>query len=116
MRKYLLLFVMGVMIVMACSLSCSFVPLDGSKSFFDMRPKEKCLFLIKTYNHQYDDYLKLHQKGNHTDEEKETLKIQYKVISELYPLIGVYVTYAEAGLIPSEEIERQVIKILNGLK
>jgi hypothetical protein len=101
----------GVMIA-----GCSFIAPNRPKSFFDMEPKEKCFFLIKTYNHQYDDYLKLHQKGNHTDEEKETLKIQYKVISGLYPLIGVYVTYAEAGLIPPEEIESQVIKILNGLK
>jgi len=74
--------------------------LQETKSFNDMTPKEKSIFLMSLYNNQYDSYVALYKKVEKTDAEKEFLSKQYKWLKEVYPYIELYVSYAENGVLP----------------
>lgn len=121
-RRYLLeLFVAWVLLsfisaAALVSLNGCAVPGGGEpKSFTEMNPKEKSLFLMKTYNKQYDDYIQLYEKGDWTEAEEEILRKKHAALKELYPLIDIYAAYAEEGVIPPVETEKAALLALDKL-
>lgn len=88
---------------------------EANKSFDQMTTKEKAIYIMSMYNKQYDDYLSLYQKGNHTIEEKKILKTKYDLLKELNPYVNLYITYADQNTIPTEEVEKRLIEIIRKL-
>lgn len=57
------------------------------KPYSEMSPKEKMIFLYKSYNKQYDDYKVQVAKPNLTENEKVVLRTRKAVLVNVYPLI-----------------------------
>lgn len=106
MRK---LFYLGLISLMF--LHCS--TMMATKPFSEMTVKEKSIYVMTMYNKQYDEYLALYQKNNHSEEEKKILKAKYQFLKDLNPLINLYVGYAATGEIPPAEIETRLIQLIN---
>lgn len=85
------------------------------KSFNEMTPKEKAVYLLSMYNKQYDEYLALYKRGDHTKEEKLILQKKYELLKELHPYIGVYLTYSETGEMPNDLVEQKLIDLIHKL-
>jgi len=86
MRKVRLL---TVMIVMLALVSCAALQSIGItvKPYSEMTPKEKMIFLYKSYNKQYEDYKVQVVKPNLTESEKVVLRGRKDVLTKVYPLI-----------------------------
>lgn len=83
------------------------------KSFPEMSPKEKAIYVMSMYNKQYDQYLALYEKGNHSEEEKRILQTKYDMLKELHPYVGIYLSYSETGVLPAATIEEKLIALIN---
>ena len=104
--------VISIIIALSLSLSCSQM-LSEAKPFNRMTTKEKAVYLMSMYNKQYDEYLNLYKKGNYSEAEVKVLQTKHKFLKELHPYIGLYVSYADSGQLPPEEVERKLIAIIN---
>lgn len=107
-----------VVMLMIFLAACSSVPgMKDSKSFADMSMQEKSLYLMKTYNKQYDQYVSdydkaMGRKEGPTDVEVEMLQAKYDALNELYPYIKMYMGYAEEGVLPPEDVEAACLEAL----
>ena len=108
---------LAILVLTVMAIGCANMPgaPQGAKNFTDMTSMEKSVFLMKTYNKQYDSYVQLYEKGNWTDTEKEVLRTKYEALKEVYPFIDMYSGYAESGAVPPESTEQAAIAALNKL-
>lgn len=83
------------------------------KSFTEMTPKEKSIFLMTTYSKQYDDYVQLWKQPDRTEAQQEILEKKYEWLQKIYPYIDTYTTYAAGGVMPPAETERIVLNLIN---
>lgn len=108
----------------------------------EMTPKEKAAFFLSMYNKQFDGYLETvidpglppaeraslkesvkngevlpaeKFNPNLTDEQWDILETKKEIMTEVYPLISLYTSYAESGSVPSAETEQQIIGLLDRL-
>lgn len=108
----------------------------------EMTPKEKAAFFLSMYNKQFDGYLDTiidpalpfaerealkesikdgavlpadKMNPNLTNEQKDILRTKKEIMTEVYPLISLYTSYAESGSVPSAETETQIISLLDRL-
>ena len=100
--------------VIQISFSCATM-MEAQKPFQELTPKEKAVYLLSMYNKQYDEYLVLYKKGDHTKEEKLILQKKYELLKELHPYIGVYLTYSETGEMPNDLVEQKLIDLIHKL-
>lgn len=100
-------------IAIAFLVSC--MPQTGLKPVSDMSPKEKATFFMSVYNAQAEDYKKMVTTPNMTDDQKQVLREKKKLLTELYPMIGAYTTYVDAGAIPDAATEAAITGIINQL-
>ncbi len=86
MRKFK---VMAVMVLVLTLVSCAALQSIGItvKPYSEMTPKEKMIFLYKSYNKQYDDYKVQAVKPNLTEPEKVVLRGRKELLTKVYPLI-----------------------------
>lgn len=89
--------------------------MEAQKPFNEMTPKEKAVYVMSMYNKQYDEYLALYKRGDHTKEEKLILQKKYELLKELNPYIGVYLTYSETGEMPNDLVEQKLIDLIHKL-
>ena len=78
-----------VMILMLALVSCAALQSIGitTKPYSEMTPKEKMIFLYKSYNKQYDDYKVQVAKPNLTEPEKVILRGRKELFTKVYPFI-----------------------------
>ncbi len=89
---------------------------EGSlKPFSEMSPMEKATFFMSVYNSQAEDYKAMVAKPNLTNDQKQVLRNKKKLLSEVYPLIGAYTTYVDAGAMPDAATEAAIMEIINQL-
>jgi len=100
--------------VIQISFSCA-IMMDAQKPFQELTSKEKAVYLLSMYNKQYDEYLSLYEKEDHTKEEKLILQKKYELLKELHPYIGVYLTYSETGEMPNDLVEQKLIDLIHKL-
>lgn len=109
MRKNKILDVIVILLFVGCA------TLSQQKSFQDMTVKEKSVYIMSMYNKQYDEYLALYKKGDHSKEEKEILRNKYEALKELHPYIALYINYSEDREVPNDLIEQKLIALINRL-
>jgi hypothetical protein len=102
-----------LVIVMQFCQGCAVAP--GAKSYAEMTPQERATYVLSVYNDQYDLYLKEAKIPDKTEEKKEVMRQKKKLMQELYPYIGVYADYADAGEFAPEDVEMAVMSIMNKL-
>ena len=87
----------------------------GIKPITDMTPKQKATFFMSVYNSQYDDYRSMAALTTLTEEQKQVMRAKKRIMTEVYPLITLYVSWVDSGAVPSPEIELQIINLINQL-
>lgn len=103
-------------------LAIAFVVLYGcpgvmgqTKSYADMGPQERATYVMSIYNDQYELYLREAKIPDMTEEKKEVLREKKKLMTELYPYIGMYAGYAEQGVFAPQDVEMALMEIMNKL-
>lgn len=86
MRKFKLIAVLAMVMIL---ISCAALQSIGItvKPYSEMTPKEKMIFLYKSYNKQYKDYKIQVAKTNLTENEKIILRGRKDALTKIYPLI-----------------------------
>lgn len=87
----------------------------GVKPISEMSPKERGLFFLQVYNDQYEDYLAVVESPNLTAEQKQILKKKKEILTAVYPMIKLYLSYIESGGVPDQETEKQIIEFIDEL-
>jgi hypothetical protein len=88
---------------------------QGIKTFQDMTPKEKALWLMSVYNKEYVEYEAATQDPTSlTEDQKETLRLKKKALQTAWPLIRAYTSMVNSG-VASEETERNALKAVEAL-
>jgi hypothetical protein len=90
-------------------------PTNNIKTFDEMSAKEKATFMMSMYNKQYSNYQTQAAKPELTEAEREILRKKKKILSEVYPLIELYMSYVDSGAVPSTETEQKIINYLDQL-
>lgn len=83
------------------------------KSLDEMSPKEKATFMMSMYNKQYENYKQVAANPDLTEAQRTILRKKKSILTEVYPLIELYVSYVDSGAIPSAETEKQIITYLD---
>lgn len=104
-------------IVLAISFSC--IPQAGKgqgiKPLSEMTPKEKATWMMSVYNSQAEDYKRMVQRPDLTNEQKAILRNKKVIAEKVWPLINTYRTYVNSGAVPTREVEGEIIKLINDL-
>lgn len=109
LKRYSLLVVLVLVVVVGCSTIAG----KDAKSWIDMTPKEKSIFLMDLYGKQYDSYVALWKKTPRTEADQKTLEQKYEWLHKVYPYIDAYAGYAEGGVIPPAETEALMLELVN---
>lgn len=116
-RNCLIVSLVCFALVFAVSLSC--IPQAGKgeaiKPLSEMMPKEKATWMMSVYSSQAKDYKRMVKVPNLTNEQKAILRNKKVVAQKLWPLINSYRTYVNAGAVPTQEVEAEIIGLINDL-
>jgi hypothetical protein len=112
--RQLALFSLGVALVLllASLYGCASM---GGKSWAQMSPKERATQIMSIYNDQYELYLREAKIPELTEAKKEVLREKKKLLTELYPYIGMYSGYAEKDIFAPADIEMAVMSVMDKL-
>ena len=87
----------------------------GMKSWAERSPKEKALAILDAYNAEFQNTLNMALKPNLTDAQKQVVRQKKAVLTQLYPLIQLYLGTVEAGGIPSVKDEQAILNLIDQL-
>lgn len=113
--------------------------LIGSCVTTPLTPKQRVIWAANVYNAQYDLYLEqvlseeipyelrkslkenpslISQEMVRTDlteDQKDVLRVKKQILTELHPLLLMAASYADQGMVPPEELESNIIRLVNKL-
>lgn len=88
---------------------------QGIKPLSEMTPKEKVTWMMSVYSAQAEDYKRMVQRPDLTNEQKAMLRNKKDIAKRVWPLINTYRTYVNAGAVPTREVEAEIIGLINDL-
>jgi hypothetical protein len=71
--------------------------------------------MLSVYNSQYEDYKVQAIRTDLTEAQKEVLREKKAILTRVYPMINVYVGYADNGVIPEKDLETSIVSNLETL-
>lgn len=105
----------AIVILAMWIVSCAASKEDSALSFREMSTRQKAAFLMSMYNKQYDEYIILYERSDGSEETKALLRQKKKLLEDVYPMINLYVGYADEGVIPPEIVEKRAIELMYDL-
>lgn len=75
---------------------------------------DQLIFMYKTFNAQYEDYLAMAKKTDLTESQKDVLRKKKPILEELQKLIPLYDTALNTGHVSPGQ-EQQIFDLLNSL-
>lgn len=87
----------------------------GVKPWAERSPVEKSLSFMQFYNAQYADTMALATSATSTPAQKEMAKKKKAILTELWPLVKLYDSYAQGGIVISPDLESQILGLINKL-
>jgi len=112
MRKhYLILFV----VILFALVSCQMLQVQDQKAWGDMTGMERLTIILHAYNTQYEDYKAMAALPDLTETQKDILRARKKILTEVYPMIGVYASVVVSGGEVSPSLELEIMRLLNSL-
>lgn len=87
----------------------------GGKSYKDMTPKDRAIYIMSVYNDQYELYLREAKIPDLTEEKKIIMREKKSLLQQMYPYIGLYAEYAEKGQFAPPDVEMAVMSIMDKL-
>ena len=85
------------------------------KPWEERTPQEKALTILDAYNAQYKNTMAMALNPNLTEAQKEVVRVKKATLTELWPLVDIYVTTVEAGGVPSPENEAAILRLIDRL-
>ena len=82
-------------------------------NYSDMTTKDRAAVVMKLYIGTAMDYERDTLRLNLTDEHKKFLSDKREFLSEAHPIIKLYKQYAETGLVPTLEMEQQLLRLID---
>lgn len=110
MRKFKIIGIslLVVMILGACATL-------GVKPWAERSPREKALVILQTYNSEYQNTMTMALRTDLTDAQKQIVRTKKEILTQLYPLVKVYLGVVEAGGIPSAMNEQEILNLIDQL-
>ena len=102
--------VLGLSVVMCAMLllvSCI------KQNYANMTTKDRASMVMKLYIGAADDYERDTLRVNLTDEHIKFLTDKRAFLVEAHPIIKLYRQYAETGLVPTLEMEQQMLRLID---
>lgn len=87
----------------------------NQKTLSEMSGKEKATWMLSVYNAQYADYKVQAARTDLDEAKKEILREKKKILTEVYPLIKIYVGLVDTGVLPDVDLETTIIQNLERL-
>jgi heptaprenylglyceryl phosphate synthase len=106
--KKLIVFCLAVLLVGSCTF-------DNLKPFDEMSAKEKAAFFMSVYNSSDMNYRAMASQPDLTEVQKEILRQKKQIMIQVYPLIQSYNTYVDSGVVPSVELEQNILTNIDKL-
>lgn len=115
---------------------------NGQRTFTQMSPTERSVWMMGIYNSQFDDYLDQvidpsipytqreqikkdiiegeglsdqHVNPNLTEAQTELLRTKRRILIQLHPLMRLYVEYVRSGIAPTPDLENEIVNLINRL-
>jgi hypothetical protein len=105
-RRQIQIFVLLLLIVLiGCATN------GGSK----LTPKQNATVWMQVYNSTYDDTMLTMQNPLATPEQKNIALQKKAILTQIWPLLKVYVATVEGGATPSAEMEATLSGLINQL-
>jgi hypothetical protein len=83
------------------------------QNYASMTTKDRASMVMKLYVGAAMDYEKDVVRLNLTDEHKKYLSEKRAFLVEAHTIIGLYKQYAETGLVPTLEMEQQMLRLID---
>lgn len=80
------------------------------------KAKTTATWINDTYTAQWDDYQAMVTRTDLTDPQKEILRTKYKILQEVDPLRKQFNQLISEGLVPSRDLEMEIMGLLNRLQ
>lgn len=106
--------ILAIAIVFVLS-SCAHMFAVQQKTWTEMTNMERLATVLHGYNAQYNDYKAMAARPDLTEGQKEMLRAKKKILTEVYPLIGVYATIVTSGGEVTPDMEKEILRLLNSL-
>lgn len=87
----------------------------GVKPWAERTPPEKSLSFMQFYNSQYSDTMNLATNTASTQAQKDLAKKKKAILTQLWPLVKLYDSYAQGGILIPPEMETQILTLINQL-
>jgi len=117
-----------LLVVMLLFLVVSCMPINGTSDITNMSPKQKITLMYGTYNSQYLSYMQdtgytIDSAGKFVqtsfpvlnEDTMNILREKRKILTQVYPLIGLYGATVSRGEPISTDIEQQIFMTLDEL-
>jgi hypothetical protein len=102
-----------LLVIPAVFIGC---PGAGGRSFAEQSPKERATWMLGVYNAEYRDYMNVVARPDLSEEQKDLLKQKKQILTDLYPLIGLYSeTVMTGAVVPDRGLEDQILALINQL-
>lgn len=75
---------------------------------------DQLIFMYKTFNAQYEDYLSMAKRADLTEEQKQVLRKKKPILDQLQKLIPLYDSALQAGKVTPGQ-EQAIFDLLNSL-
>lgn len=107
--KFIILFLLiPVLFVWGCAA-------QNIKSYAEMTPEEKLVYMYQIYNAQHEDYMNMAANPFISEEQKEVLRTKKTILESLQILIPAYDQSVQLGS-PTLAQEQQIYNLLNQLQ
>jgi len=109
-RKRSILLVLAIFIVAGCqTLNVN------AKPWAQQTPKERANFMLGVYNAQYDDTMRMATDPLSTPAQKSIVVKKKAILTQIRPLLTVYLVMVDAGMTPTPEDEAALLALINQL-
>lgn len=110
MRKYRI-----VALVLMAAFLAGCATLSSVKPWSERTPKEKSLSFLQMYNRQYEDTLRMATTPNLTEGQKAMVRTKKKLLTEVRPMLDIYVSTVIDGRMPSADLEAKILMLIDKL-
>ncbi len=117
MRKVLICTMLVTFLITGCMASMMG---GGTKDYADMTPKEKGAFVMSLYNNAAAEYVWMFNtrkdaEGKLSKDDIAVLTKYWKALDTTHQAITVYELWIQAGTVPTQEMEDELIRIIRTL-
>jgi hypothetical protein len=80
-----------------------------------LTPKQQATIIMNTYNAEYDDTMSMATNPNSTPAQKEIVAQKKMILTQIWPLLKVYVSIVDGGGTPTENQTQALLDLINQL-